>query len=147
MHSRYSVAGTYQVFVSGTGVTGEPVAPKAGVKADPTRTIIRFKADANAMPGPRDVRLATPQGVSTVGQLVVVRDPVIAEAPGNNDTMKTAQPITLPASVCGTIEKPEDVDYYKFTVAANTALTFHVWSQRCRTAFTTCRNTPTRSSR
>jgi hypothetical protein len=130
VHSRYSVAGTYQVFVSGTGVTGEPVPAKPGAKPDPARATVRFKADANATPGPRDVRLATPQGVSTVGQLVVVRDPVIAEAAGNNDTMKTAQAITLPASVCGTIEKAEDVDYYKFTVTANSAYTFHVWSQR-----------------
>jgi hypothetical protein len=133
VHSRYSLEGTYKVFITGTGVTGEPVAPaapKPGAKSDPTRTTIRLKADADALPGPRDIRLATPQGVSTVGQIVVVRDPVIVEKPGNNDTLKTAQPITLPASVCGTIDKVEDVDYYKFTVAANTALTFHVWSQR-----------------
>lgn len=130
VHARYNLTGTYQVFVSGTGVTGEPVAAKPGTKSDPTKTTIRLKADADALPGVRDVRLATPQGVSTVGQIVIVRDPIVREVAGDNDTMKTAQPITLPASVCGTIEKAEDVDYYKFTVAANTALTFHVWSQR-----------------
>jgi hypothetical protein len=130
VHARYNLAGTYQVFVSGTGVAGEAVAPKPGAKADPARTTIRFKADAEAVPGPRDVRLATPQGVSTIGRLVVVRDRVVVETAKTNDTMKTAQAITLPASVCGVIEKVEDVDYYKFTAAANSALTFHVWSHR-----------------
>jgi hypothetical protein len=131
--ARYDLDGAYQVFISGTGVTGEVVPPPK--PAEPKKNVpqskikVRFKADAGALPGPRDVRVATPLGVSTVGQIVVVTDPIIREA-ANNDTMKTAQPITLPAAVCGTIEKVEDVDYYKFNVAANTALTFHVWSQR-----------------
>ena len=73
----------------------------------------------------RDVRVATPQGISTVGQLVIVRDPVIAEAP-DNDTVAQAQPINLPAAVCGTIEKNEDVDFFKFHVEAGTGLVFHV---------------------
>jgi hypothetical protein len=50
------------------------------------------------------VRIATPQGVSTVGQIVVVRDPVVREA-ASNDTMKTAQAVTLPATLCGAFEK------------------------------------------
>src|SRR5207237_9321937 len=51
------------------------------------------------------------------------------EAP-NKDTRQTAQSTPLPAAVCGAIEKREDVDYYKFKVAAGTALTFHVRCQR-----------------
>jgi hypothetical protein len=77
----------------------------------------------------RDVRLITPQGASTLGQIVVVRDPIIVEAP-NNNTMKTAQAIALPATVCGAIEAPEDVDFFKFHVEANTALTFHMHCAR-----------------
>ena len=50
------------------------------------------------MLGVRDVRVAAPQGVSTLGQVVIVRDPVIRET-ANHDTMKTAQLITLPATV------------------------------------------------
>src|SRR5262249_53376120 len=90
---------------------------------------VRFQVAADAIPGVRDVRLATPQGASTLGQIVVVRDPVVREI-ASHDTLKTAQAIPLPATVCGAFEKPEDVDYYKFTVAAGTALTFHVQSQR-----------------
>ena len=56
---------------------GEPEFKKLGKKkADLTSLKIRFTATADAQPGVRDFRIATPQGVSTVGQLVVVRDPV-----------------------------------------------------------------------
>jgi hypothetical protein len=128
--ARYNLYGAYQVFVTGDGVTAEVDPPKpATPKPQLPKLKVRFKVAADALLGVRDVRVATPQGASTLGQLVVVRDPVIREAP-NNDTLKTAQPITLPATVCGAIEKPEDVDYYKFTAAAGTALTFHVRGQR-----------------
>jgi hypothetical protein len=133
--ARYNLYGAYQVFVTGTGVTGEVDPPKPpdgkppAQKPQVNKLKVRFKVAPDALLGVRDVRIATPQGVSTLGQIVVVRDPVIREA-ANNDTMKTAQPITLPATVCGAIEKPEDVDYYKFQIAAGTALTFHVQSQR-----------------
>jgi hypothetical protein len=125
--------GAYQVFVSGEGVRGI-VEPPKGPTPTPKPVVgtlkVKFEVAASATPGVRDVRLATPQGASTVGQLVVVRDPVIREAAGDNDSLKTAQAIALPAAVCGAIEKAEDVDYYKFHVKAGTALTFHVWCQR-----------------
>src|SRR5262245_13820483 len=44
--------------------------------------------------------------------------------------MATAQTISIPATVCGAIDKREDVDYYKFHVAAGTTLTFHVRCHR-----------------
>ena len=77
----------------------------------------------------RDVRLITPQGASTLGQIVVTRDPIVVEA-ANNNTLKTAQTINLPATVCGAIEANEDVDFFKFTVAAGTSLTFHAYAHR-----------------
>jgi hypothetical protein len=126
--ARYNLYGAYRVFVTGDGVTAEVDPPKpATPKPQVPKLKVRFKAAADALLGVRDVRVATPQGASTLGQLVVVRDPIVREAP-NNDTLKTAQPIRLP--VCGAIEKAEDVDYYKFTVAAGAALTFHVRGQR-----------------
>ena len=90
---------------------------------------IKFVVAADASPGVRDLRVLTARGVSTVAQLVVVEDPVIAENP-KNDTVVEAQPITLPATVCGCIEKAEDVDFYKFKIDAPTSLIFHVRSQR-----------------
>src|SRR5262245_56159873 len=102
--SRYTMAGAYQVLISGQGVSAEVVPsekkPEDVAKKTPTEKIkIKVTATANALPGVRDVRIATPQGVSTVGQLVIVRDPVNAEGSGN-DTPAKAQPITVPAAIC-----------------------------------------------
>jgi hypothetical protein len=131
--ARYNLNGAYKVFVTGDGVTATVDALKSGKPAAPKRQVsalsVRFQAAADALPGVRDVRIATPQGASTLGQIVVVRDPIVREA-ANNDSLQSAQSITLPATVCGAIEKREDVDYYKFKVASGTALTFHVRCQR-----------------
>lgn len=136
--ARYNLHGAYQVFVTGEGVVGE-VDPPEPVKVEPGKPApakpqvnklkVRFKVAPDALLGVRDVRVATPQGVSTLGQIVVARDPIVREA-ANNDTLKTAQAITLPATVCGTFEKVEDVDVYKFNAQAGQGLTFHVQSQR-----------------
>jgi hypothetical protein len=128
----HNLYGAYQVLVTGAGVTGTVEAPKGptpNARPQVGSIKVRCAVAADALPGVRDVRVITPQGASTLGQLVVVRDPVVLEA-ANNDTQATAQAITLPAAVCGAIEKPEDVDYYKFHVKAGTALTFHVLCQR-----------------
>jgi hypothetical protein len=131
--ARYNLNGAYKVFVTGDGVTATVDAPKSAKRDSSRRQVsalkVRFQAASDALPGVRDVRIATPQGASTLGQIVVVRDPIVREA-ANNDTLQTAQSITLPATVCGAIEKREDVDYYKFKVVAGTALTFHVRCQR-----------------
>src|SRR3990172_3341639 len=131
--ARYSLEGTYKVLVSGDGVTGEvvpeeekPASPKQPEEAKkseekkkkkgkraPEALKVRFTVSADALAGVRDFRLVTPRGVSTVGQLVVVRDPVIAESDKNN-TAAEAQPITLPATVCGSIEALEDIDIFRF---------------------------------
>jgi hypothetical protein len=125
--------GAYKVFVTGDDVVGEvdppKVDPKTPAKQQAPTLKVRFKATAGALPGVRDVRIATPQGASTVGQIVVVSDPIARETP-NNDTMKTATGVKLPATLCGAFEKAEDVDYYKFQVNAGQAITFHVRCQR-----------------
>lgn len=134
IQSRYSLAGAYEVMVSGGGVSGEvilpPPPPEDGKKKPDLTTLkVRFTAAADAIPGVRDFRIGTPQGASTVGQLVVVRDPVVSESSAN-DRADQAQAITLPAAICGTIEKAEDVDFFKFRVEAGQAFTFHVRSSR-----------------
>lgn len=137
VQSRYTMLGAYQVFVSGTGVTAEAIAPeppkdppKPGEKPKELLKLkLKFTVAADALPGVREFRLATPNGASTLGQVVVVRDPVIVEAADNN-TAEKAQAVTLPATLCGTIEKVEDFDFYKFTAAAGQSISFHVRCQR-----------------
>ncbi len=132
--ARYNLNGAYKVFVTGEGVAGEVDPRKVDAKQPAAKSVaaklkIRFKASADALPGVREVRIATPQGVSTVGQIVVVRDPIVREAL-NNDSMKTAQQVEFPATLCGAFEKAEDIDFYRFKAVAGQSLTFHVRSQR-----------------
>lgn len=130
--SRYSMWGAYQVLVTGEGVTGEvvhPEKPKDGKIPSLTNLKVKFKVAAGAKPGVRDFRVATPQGVSTIGQLVIARDAVVVEKEKNN-TAEVAQEITVPSTLCGGIEAGEDVDFFKFKVDAGQALSFHVRSQR-----------------
>jgi hypothetical protein len=133
LESRYNMFGAYQVLVSGTGVTGEiatPMEPGAdGKNPDLTKIKVRFIAAADAAPGVRDIRIAGPTGPSTVGQLVVVSDPVVIEA-DNNDTPDAVTPIAWPAALCGTIEKAEDVDCFRFSIAQPTVLQFHCRAMR-----------------
>ncbi|MEX2026432.1 MAG: PPC domain-containing protein [Pirellulaceae bacterium] len=60
---------------------------------------------------------------------MIVRDPVIAEA-AKNDKPDDAQQVTLPATLCGCVEKAEDVDYWKFHAEAGQSLAFHVRAAR-----------------
>lgn len=126
-NTRYSMFGAYQVLVSGSGVSGEVLHPekKEGETPSLTKMNVRFTADASALCGVRDVKIATPQGVSTVGQLVIVQDQVVYED-GDNNTREGANDLPLPGTACGVIEKNEDVDYFKFKVEAGAELNFHV---------------------
>jgi hypothetical protein len=137
--ARYNLFGATRVFVSGEGVTGEVVPPEkkeADKPPDPNaakpnvpKIKLRFTVAADAVPGPRDFRVVTPWGASTVGQLVVVRDGIVSET-GDNNAPAKAQAITLPATVCGAIEAAEDVDCFKFNVEVGASLVFRVWAMR-----------------
>jgi hypothetical protein len=145
VNARYILSGADQVIVAGDGVKGE-IVPEEKSDKDPkeepkpgrrrgrgqrnaSKIKVRFTVAADAIPGVRDFRIITPHGASTVGQIVVARDPVVNES-ADNDTLAKAQEIALPATVCGAIEKAEDLDFFKFKVEAGTGLTFHVRSQR-----------------
>jgi hypothetical protein len=135
VNSRYTMLGTYQVTVGGRGVTAEVVPPemselKPGEKAkELTRLKVKMTTAGDALPGVREYRLAGPHGASTIGQVVVVRDPVVAEVADNN-TIDKAQPVTLPATLCGVIEKGEDCDYWKFAAVEGQSIGFLVRCQR-----------------
>lgn len=134
INSRYSMYGADHVIISGTGVTGEIVHPEkkeADKKSLPNlQTMkVRITVAADAAPGVRDFRITTPRGVSTLGQLVIVVDPVAVEAKANN-TADDAEPVSMPATICGRIEKAEDVDVFRFSAATGQKLSFHVRSMR-----------------
>lgn len=137
LSARYNLAGASMVIVSGEGVTGE-ILPNDQEKPDDrtrndimaSKCRIRFTVSSDAIPGVRDFRVFTPHGVSTLGQLVVARDPIAIESIDDNGSRDRAQQISLPATICGTIEKAEDVDWYRFQVDARSEWIFHVRAQR-----------------
>ena len=134
IHSRYSMYQASAVIVSGEGVTGEIIHPekKAEDPAKPpslTAMKVRFTVDSSALPGVRDFRITTPNGVSTLGQLVIAQQKTLTETP-KNDRPDQAQAISLPATLCGAIEKAEDVDYFKFQARAGDTYSFHVRAMR-----------------
>lgn len=131
--SRYSMFGFDQVLVTGTGVQGEIITPMElgadGKTPSLTKIKLRFTVAEDAPEGVRDFRIIGPTGASTLGQLVITRNPVSYET-ANNDTRDKATAVTLPATICGAVEKAEDVDLFRFTVDAPKTLTFHVWGMR-----------------
>lgn len=134
LRSRYSMSGAYAVIISGTGIQGEVIAAdKAGAEQSKSQSSeslrIRLNVAADATPGVRDLRVATPVGVSTVGQLVIVADPIVRESEDSGPA-QTVQTISIPAAVCGRIEKAEDVDQFKFNATEGEELSFNVACMR-----------------
>ena len=130
--SRYSMWGANKVMVSGNGVTGvivhpEPPMPKEGEEVkEPSLTslTVTFTASPDAQPGVRDFKIFTHRGVSTVGQIVITRDPVVWDDV-KTDTMEGAKEFQVPATLTGVFEKNEDLDYFKFSGEAGQRLVIH----------------------
>lgn len=127
-----SLAGAYKVLVEGTGVTAEVVPPKDAPKVDPKAPApavpsckLKVTVAAGAAVGVREFRVASLLGVSSLGQLVVVDAPVVAEVP-TPSTMAKPRPVPVPAVVCGRIKVAEAVDYYSFSAKAGQQLTLEV---------------------
>jgi len=132
IQSRYDLSGTRRIWISGEGVTAEPIHPEVKEGEEPkSTTSLKMKVTVapDARPGVREFRLSTVNGASTIGQMVVVRDPVVVETKDNN-TRETASSASLPATMCGAIERNEDVDFFKFAAEAGQTACFHVRSQR-----------------
>lgn len=127
--------GAYKALFEGTGITAE-VLPQKNVPAavPPAKPLVKgvklkVTVAADAVLGVREFRIASSLGISSIGQLVIVDDPVIMESAANN-TLQQAQPITLPCVVAGKLEVVEDVDFFKFEAKAGQTLTFELFCAR-----------------
>jgi hypothetical protein len=126
--------GIYKALFEGSGITAEIVSlpePKAGAsKRRQTGSVkLKLSVAADAALGVREFRLASALGISSIGQLVIVDDPVILET-GDNNAREKANLITVPSVVSGRIEAVEDVDYFKFHAEAGEVLTLEVLCAR-----------------
>lgn len=117
-----------QVFFSGSGLSAE-VLPRAA-KEPVERRRLKVTVAPDAEPGLREVRVATGSGTSSIGELLVVDDPVIAEASGAHATPATAQPVEVNRVIAGTIAAKEEVDCYRFRARAAQEITFSLMGQR-----------------
>lgn len=135
--------GVYKALFEGSGITAEilPTSPaktpppasarkKSAEQKPQTRSVkLKLTVAEDAALGVREFRLVSTLGLSSIGQLVVVDDPVILEN-GDNNKPEKANPITVPCVVSGRIEAVEDVDYFKFHADAGQILTFEVLCAR-----------------
>ncbi len=137
LRSNFTLNETYATFFDRPGVTitfaekGPKDAPRRGRGSDGTPFLFDATADTEAMPGVRELRVATKQAVSSVSHLRVTDFPVFREdEKKSNNTRETAQPVTLPVAICGRVERFEDVDCYSFDGKAGQQLTLEVYAQR-----------------
>jgi hypothetical protein len=124
--------GVYKALFEGTGITAEVVTPpsaKAPESAVVRSVKLKLTVTADAALGIREYRVASSLGLSSIGQLLVVDDPVVMES-GVNNTLEQANPIPVPSVVCGRIEAVEDVDTFKFHAEAGQTITFDVYCAR-----------------
>jgi hypothetical protein len=131
VEGQMNFAGVYKALIEGKGVAAEVVSPSSSSKNNLQARSVRLKltVSPDAVVGVREFRLASRLGISTIGQLVVVDDPVILES-GDNNTREKANPIHIPCVVSGRIESAEDVDYFRFHAEAGQTLTFEVLCAR-----------------
>ncbi len=136
LRSNFTLDGTYGVYFAQPGVEmtyaegKEKAAPRASRSSVGTPFKFQVAVPENQLPGMYEYRVATEQAVSSVAQLLVTDYPVVGEAITGNDAPKSAQLVTLPVAVCGTVEKFEDVDYYRFALKKGEEVTCEIFAQR-----------------
>lgn len=136
VRSNFSLDGTHSSFFAPAGPTmrlleTKPVdAPltKRGQAGTPHKMELTVPADQ--MPGLHEFRLATSHGVSSVAHMLVTELPVVVEANSDNGAANVAQPVTIPATICGQCIDMEDVDCYRIAGKKGDRLTFQIYGQR-----------------
>lgn len=126
--ARRGFATASRVFFSGDGLTAE-VLPR-GEKDPAQRGRLKVTVAQDAALGLREVHVVTGRGVSTLGEVLVVDDPVVVEESKPHDTHETAQPIEVNRVVAGAIAAREQVDVYRFRAEAGQEITFALLGQR-----------------
>ncbi len=117
-----------QVLFGGTGLRAE-VLPRDG-KSPLERRKLKVTVAPDATLGLREIRVATGSGVSSLGELLVVADPVVVETAQAHGTPSTAQPVELNRVIAGAIAAQEEVDQYRFRAKPGQEITFSLMGQR-----------------
>ncbi|MCS6866892.1 MAG: hypothetical protein RMJ56_13655 [Gemmataceae bacterium] len=121
-----NLAGPTAILLNAPATVSIPSDNKNGTDAGQLR--VKVKVDEKCPIGLYSLRVATQQGISNARPFVVDVLPPVASR-GNNRTKATAQAVTIPCVVSGTIAN-ETSDFYQLKVAANQRLTFEVLARR-----------------
>ena len=129
--------GRVRVTLSGQGVGSATavVIPEPGMSAtivpaarpDPSRIEIDMAIAADARVGLHPISVITPLGVPESQKFAVASDPELAEQePNDGLDAINSKPVSLPATLIGTIDRPGDFDRFSFEVKAGQRLVFQV---------------------
>jgi WD40 repeat protein len=102
------------------GVTAKLVQDDETPK-NPNRARADVTVAADAAPSVVRVSVKTPFGNTAELPLAIAPFPETAES-GGNESQSTAQKITLPATLIGSVDRAGDTDYYRFDAAAGQQL-------------------------
>ncbi len=119
----------------GVGRATSVLLPEPGVSAailpakqpDPNRLDVELTIAPDARVGLRSIGVITPLGVPSFKEFAVVADPEAAEREPNDrpDQIK-GHSTALPATLLGTIDRPGDVDRFRFEAKTGQELVFQV---------------------
>lgn len=110
---------------NGSGISGD-------VPTNP-RLVLSFEISKDAPLGNHQIRLITPNGVSNAQNFIIGDLPEIMEQEPNG-MIDTANMLTLPVTVNGTINSIEDVDYFRFNLRKGARLICDINAQRMGSA-------------
>lgn len=125
-----NLGGATAALVSRPGVKAQVGAPAADGSSLP----VTLEIAPDAAPGPYELRIVSPKGVSNPGYLWVGPWPERAETEPNNTPAEAMKPGKLPVTICGRIDAAEDVDWYAFQAEAGETLAFDICAYRLYSA-------------
>ena len=90
------------------------------------RVVLRVSASPKAALGLHGFRLVTPHGTSNALPLQIVPEVVTEEISSSHQLASSAQPLSFPAVVSGSIDVKGEVDFYSFQVSNGQELVFQI---------------------
>lgn len=120
------LAGATAVLVSGKGVAVQMGSPAQDGKS----LSVDLEIGSDAPPGPYEVRVVSPKGVSNPGYLWVGTLPETPEVEPNEAPSQAMKLPKLPITVHSRMDKAEDVDWYAFRASAGETMVVDVCAFR-----------------
>ena len=105
-------------------VSGQGVAATIKDASNAASLPIELSIDPKAPAGMREVRIATPRGVSNAGRIWIGSYPSAVETEPNNGVSAAQKVLSLPTTLNGQINGAEDADFFSFQAGAGDTYVF-----------------------